>query len=113
LETTIWFVTEGYDDSLERDVERLEMYSAWCVNKDILPRQMIMPSMPIDPVEVKTTKGGEKRAQARLELPLCDIWIPFSEAKSDKKVEVFREMIMSSASQIECGKLNYETFLIG
>jgi hypothetical protein len=34
---------------------------------------MIMPNMPTDLVEVKTTKDGEKRAQARLELPLCDI----------------------------------------
>ena len=49
------------------------MYGAWCVNKDILPRQMIMPSMSIDPVEVKPMKDGEKRAQARLELPLYDI----------------------------------------
>jgi hypothetical protein len=43
------------------------------VNKGILPRQMIMPNMPTNPVEVKTMKDGEKMAQARLELPLCDI----------------------------------------
>ena len=35
------------------------------------------------------------------------------EAKSEKKIEVFREMVMSSAFQIECGKLNYESFLLG
>lgn len=38
------------------------MYGAWCANKGILPRQMIMSSMPTDPVEITMIKEGEEGA---------------------------------------------------
>jgi hypothetical protein len=63
----VWFVREGCEVGFDRDVERWEMYGAWCTNKGILP------STPIDPVEVKMIKEGGKRAQVRLELPSLDI----------------------------------------
>jgi hypothetical protein len=61
LETTFWFVREGCEVGFDRDVERWEMYGAWCTNKGILPRHMIMPSMPTDPVGVGMIKEGGKR----------------------------------------------------
>ncbi len=48
------------------------MYGARCANKGILHRQMTMPSMHTDLVEVTMIKEG-KRARVRLELPPRDI----------------------------------------
>jgi hypothetical protein len=62
LETTNWFVSEGCEDSFWEGCGDMEMYGAWCVNKGNLPRQMIMPNMPTDPVRWRRWRIGRRGA---------------------------------------------------
>jgi hypothetical protein len=107
LEVIIWFVREECKEGFEMEVERWGMNGAWCVDKGVPPKPMVMST---DPVEVKMIEG-EKRVQARLELPTLDIWISFSTDKPEKEVEEFREVVKSYILKVECGK--YEKFLSG
>jgi hypothetical protein len=62
VETTNWFVREGCEDSFWEGCGDMEMYGAWCVNKGNLPRQMIIPNMPTDPVRWRRWRIGRRGA---------------------------------------------------
>lgn len=108
LEMTAWYVSDGCRGDFQREAESNRVRRAWYVNKGVPPRPLVMPA---DPVEVKMIEEGEKRAQARLEMPTPDIWISFSTGGLEDRLEEFGDAVKGYVSKVESGK--YEKFLSG
>jgi hypothetical protein len=67
--------------------------------------------MPMDEMEVKIIEVGEKKAEARLEMPTPNIWVFFWTDDKENEAEEFWGAVKSFAEEMEDGK--YEKFLSG
>ncbi|PMD62312.1 uncharacterized protein K444DRAFT_661514 [Hyaloscypha bicolor E] len=108
LGITAWHVREGYRGEFGREVERRGIRGAWYVERGVPPRPQLMPT---DEIEMRIIEEGEKRTEARLEMPTPNIWVSFWTDDKENEAEEFRGAVKSFAEEMEGGK--YEKFLSG
>ncbi|KAE9371709.1 hypothetical protein N431DRAFT_545882 [Stipitochalara longipes BDJ] len=103
---TAWHVRKGCRGEFQKEMEKRGINGVWCVQKGVPPRPTVMPT---DEVEVRIIEEGEKRAKARLEVPLPDIWVAFETNTVGEEGEGFGDAVKTFIEKVEGG--NYGRFL--
>lgn len=93
---------------IQREIEGGGLLGSWLVAKGVPPRPAVMPT---DPVKVKMIEEGEARAEARLKMPMPDIWVSILTDSLRNKPEDPTSALERYVSKIEGGR--YENFLSG
>jgi len=103
-----WFVRGVCRGVFQEEVERRGVKGAWCVEKGVAPKPLVMPD---DEVELKIIEAAEKRAKARLEVGVPDVWVSFETGDNADEMESFGHAVKDYVEKVEGG--DYGKFLSG